>query len=127
MKVLLVGVGGVGEAIAVLAKDRPWLEQMVLSDYNRKRLREVGRRLGAPDRFPEEWVDARDRQQIVELVRKYRVDLIMNAVDPVFNEAIFDAAFDYGCMYMDMAMGLSGTPPDQSVSGVRGQTGRLSV
>ena len=34
MKVLLVGVGGVGEAIAVIAKDRPWMEQMVLADYN---------------------------------------------------------------------------------------------
>ena len=26
MKVLLVGGGGVGEAIAVLTKDRPWME-----------------------------------------------------------------------------------------------------
>ena len=32
MKVLLIGVGGVGEAIAVIAKDRPWLEKMVLAD-----------------------------------------------------------------------------------------------
>jgi hypothetical protein len=29
MKVLLVGVGGVGEAIAVTARTRPWLEKMV--------------------------------------------------------------------------------------------------
>ena len=27
MKVLLVGVGGVGEAIAVLTKDKPWVEK----------------------------------------------------------------------------------------------------
>ena len=32
MKVLLIGVGGVGEAIAVVAHDRPWLEKMVLAD-----------------------------------------------------------------------------------------------
>jgi saccharopine dehydrogenase-like NADP-dependent oxidoreductase len=31
----------------------------------------------------------------------------MNAVDPIFNEQIFDAAFDAGVTYMDMAMTLS--------------------
>jgi saccharopine dehydrogenase-like NADP-dependent oxidoreductase len=31
----------------------------------------------------------------------------MNAVDPVFNEKIFDAAYQVGCTYMDMAMTLS--------------------
>ena len=41
MKVLLVGVGGVGEAIAVMAAKRPWLEKMVLADYNKDRALEV--------------------------------------------------------------------------------------
>ena len=35
----------------------------------------------------------------------------MNAVDPVFNEQIFDAAFEAGCHYMDMAMTLSDPHP----------------
>ena len=46
MKVLLVGVGGVGEAIAVIAKDRPWLEQMVLADYNLRHVEEVCSKVG---------------------------------------------------------------------------------
>ena len=33
MKVLLVGVGTVGEAIARLSAGKPWLEQMVLAEY----------------------------------------------------------------------------------------------
>ena len=41
MKVLLVGVGGVGEAIAVMADKHPWLEKMVLADYNKARAEEV--------------------------------------------------------------------------------------
>jgi malate/lactate dehydrogenase len=41
MKVLLIGVGGVGEAIAALAKPRQWMELMVLADYNVKRAEEV--------------------------------------------------------------------------------------
>jgi saccharopine dehydrogenase (NAD+, L-lysine-forming) len=110
MKVLLIGTGGVGEAIAVIAKDRPWLETMVLADHNRARAEEVQRHVGA-GRFPVEAIDASDRRQIVTLARKYAVDLIMNAVDPVFDESIFDAAFDVGATYMDMAMSLSHRHP----------------
>jgi saccharopine dehydrogenase-like NADP-dependent oxidoreductase len=113
MRVLLVGVGGVGEAIAVMAKDRPWLERMVLADYNTTRAREVRAKLGAPRRFPVEQVDAGERGQIVALARKHRADLVMNAVDPVFNEAVFDAAFRAGANYMDMAMTLSSPHPTQ--------------
>jgi saccharopine dehydrogenase (NAD+, L-lysine forming) len=111
MKVLLIGVGGVGEAIAVIAKDRPWLEQMVLSDYNLGRVQEVHAKLGSPAKHTVERIDAGDRAQVVALARKYGVDLIMNAVDPVFNEQLFDAAFEAGCNYMDMAMTLSEPHP----------------
>jgi saccharopine dehydrogenase-like NADP-dependent oxidoreductase len=111
MKVLLVGVGGVGEAIAVIAKNRAWLEQMVLADYNLDRAREVQSKLQNNAKFPIEQIDASDRAQIVTLAQKYRVDLIMNAVDPIFNEAIFDAAYAAGAHYMDMAMTLSTPHP----------------
>jgi saccharopine dehydrogenase (NAD+, L-lysine-forming) len=112
MKVLLVGVGGVGEAIAIIARDKPWLQKMVLADYNLKRAKEVRKKLGASRKFPVEWIDAGDKKQIVELAKKHDVDLIMNAVDPVFNEKIFDAAYQVGCTYyIDMAMTLSSPHP----------------
>jgi saccharopine dehydrogenase (NAD+, L-lysine-forming) len=110
MKVLLVGVGGVGEAIAVIAQERPWLDKMVLADYNLKRAKEVQKKLGRK-RFPVEPVDANDKKQIMALAEKYSADLIMNAVDPVFNEKIFNAAYQAGCHYMDMAMTLSSPHP----------------
>ncbi len=111
MKVLLVGAGGVGEAIAVVAQGRPWLEKMVLADYNVKRARDVRRKLRTPRKFPVEWIDAADKKQVVELARKHGVDLIMNAVDPLFSEQLFDAAYQAGCAYMDMAMTLSTPHP----------------
>ncbi len=111
MKVLLVGVGGVGEAIAMISTRRPWMEKMVLADYNRDRALEVQAKLGDPDRFPVERVDANFQDQIEALARKYHVDLIMNACDPSFNVPIFEAAFAYGCTYMDMAMSLSEPHP----------------
>jgi saccharopine dehydrogenase-like NADP-dependent oxidoreductase len=114
MRVLLVGTGGVGEAIAAIAKPRAWLELMVLADFNVKRAREVQTKLGDASaiRFPVEFVDASRQAQVEALARTYQVDLIMNAVDPIFNQPIFDAAFNVGVKYMDMAMTLSEPDPD---------------
>ena len=111
MKVLLVGVGGVGEAIAMIASHRPWVEQVVLADYNLKRAQEVQAKLGDPQRFPAEFIDASKQEMIEALANKYNVDLIMNSVDPVFNKEIFDAAFNTRKTYMDMAMTLSEPHP----------------
>jgi saccharopine dehydrogenase (NAD+, L-lysine forming) len=111
MRVLLIGVGGVGEAIAAISKPREWMELMVLADYNVDRAKEVQGKLGDEKRFPVEHVDASDQKNIEELARKYNVDLIMNSVDPVFNKQIFDAAFNLGVKYMDMAMTLSEPHP----------------
>ncbi|MBI2759301.1 MAG: saccharopine dehydrogenase NADP-binding domain-containing protein [Chloroflexi bacterium] len=111
MKVLLVGVGGVGEAIAAIARPRPWLELMVLADYNVQRAREVQKKLGDDKRFPAEFIDASRQESIEGLAKKYNVDLIMNSVDPIFNRQIFDAAYNVGAKYMDMAMTLSAPHP----------------
>jgi saccharopine dehydrogenase (NAD+, L-lysine forming) len=112
MKILLVGVGGVGEAIAVMSARQPWLEKMVLADYNRKRVEEVQGKLGDAAKFPTEWVDASRQELIEDLAKKYQVDLIMNACDPQYNMPIFNAAFTCGCNYVDMAMSLSEPHPD---------------
>jgi saccharopine dehydrogenase-like NADP-dependent oxidoreductase len=101
----------VGEAIAVVAQKAPWLERMVLTDINPNRCREVRAKLRDPKKFPVAALDAGNKAQIVELARKHKVDLIMNAVEPLFNEKIFDAAYQYGCTYMDMAMTLSTPHP----------------
>ncbi len=113
MKVLLVGVGGVGEAIAAIAKNRSWIEQIVLADYNLERSREVQARLNDKQRLPVEWVDASQQDQIEALASKYQVDMIMNACDPIFNVPIFEAAYNYGCNYMDLAMTLSEPHPEK--------------
>lgn len=104
MKVLLVGTGGVGEAIAVMAGTRPWLEKMVLADYNLERAQEVQARLEDVGKFPAEQLDASNIEQVVAIARKHQVDLLMNAVNVEFDAALFEAAYQSGCIYMDMAM-----------------------
>ncbi|HEY6057562.1 MAG TPA: saccharopine dehydrogenase NADP-binding domain-containing protein, partial [Candidatus Limnocylindrales bacterium] len=112
MKVLLVGVGTVGEAIARLSTSRTWLEQLVLCDYDLDRARRVRATIAGDDRrYPVERIDAADTAQVAGLARKYGVDLVMNAVDPSFVMSIFDGAFEAGVDYMDMAMSLSSRHP----------------
>src|SRR4030042_1336058 len=111
MKVLLVGVGGVGEAIAMIAKPQPWVDKIVLADYNINRAKEVQTKLGEVERFPAEKVDAKNLGQIEALAKKYKVDIVMNACDPQYNVPIFEAAFNQGRNYMDMAMTLSEPHP----------------
>jgi saccharopine dehydrogenase (NAD+, L-lysine-forming) len=72
----------------------------------------VQKKLGDDKRFPVEFIDAGKQAEIEALARKHRVDLIMNAVEPSFNKPIFDAAFNVGVKYMDMAMTLSEPNPE---------------
>ncbi len=113
MKILLVGVGGVGEAIAAISKPRPWLELWCWPITTRIAAWKFRQKLGDKNKFPVEWVDANKKELIIDLARKYKVDLIMNACDPSFNVPIFDAAYEYGCNYMDMAMTLSEPHPEK--------------
>ncbi|MFN2483785.1 MAG: saccharopine dehydrogenase family protein [Candidatus Limnocylindria bacterium] len=113
MRVLLVGTGTVGEAIAVLTSQRGWCEQMVLADYDVDRARAVQARTGDDGRFPVERVDAREAGSVTELVRRHGVDLVMNAVDPRFVMPIFEGALAAGTHYVDMAMSLSARHADR--------------
>jgi saccharopine dehydrogenase (NAD+, L-lysine-forming) len=101
---MLVGVGGVGEAIAKVAQNCPWLEKMVLADYNLERAHTIQKQLGSLEKFPVEQIDAQDVGRIVHMARKHDIDLVMNAVSNFYNDPIFDAAFEAGCNYLDMAM-----------------------
>jgi saccharopine dehydrogenase-like NADP-dependent oxidoreductase len=116
MKVLLVGVGGVGEAISIMARSKPWVEQIILADYNFNRAKEVQQKLGDDERFPAEFIDASQQKMIEDLANKYQVDLIMNACDPLYNVPIFDAAYNTGKTYMDLAMTLSKPHPEEPFS-----------
>jgi len=116
MRVLLVGVGTVGEAIARMSAQREWCEAMVLADYDLDRATALAGLLDGGDRFPVERIDARDAAAVAELARRYRADLVMNAVDPRFVMPLFDGALAAGANYMDMAVSLSHPHPDHPFS-----------
>ena len=111
MRVLLVGVGTVGQAIARMSAQRGWCETMVLADCDLARATALQALIGDAGRFPVEQIDAGDSAAVAELARRYRVDLVMNAVDPRFVMPLFDGALAAGVNYMDMATSLSRPHP----------------
>src|SRR5687768_7874458 len=121
MRVLLIGVGTVGEAIARLSAERDWCEAMVLADYDDDRARTLADALGGAPRFPATRIDARNASAVTELARAHKVDLVMNAVDPQFVMPIFTGALEADANYIDMAMSLSKPHPDRpfEVPGVK--------
>jgi saccharopine dehydrogenase (NAD+, L-lysine forming) len=106
VRVLVVGTGGVGSAVAPIAARRGFFERIVFSDLDPARPQALVDRL-RDDRFGAAQLDASDAGAIAELARAEKCDAILNAADPRFNPPIFQAAFDAGCTYLDMAMTLS--------------------
>jgi saccharopine dehydrogenase-like NADP-dependent oxidoreductase len=107
MKLLVVGTGGVGAAVAAVARRRDFLERATFADLDPARPAALVEREG-DGRFAAAQVDASDREALVGLLRELEADAVLNAADPRFNPPIFEAAFEYGCTYLDMAMTLSG-------------------
>ena len=104
MRILVVGAGGVGSAVAPIAARRGFFERIVFADIDANRAAAAAARDG---RFGSAELDASDAAAIAALARAERCDVILNATDPRFNPAIFEAAFAAGCTYLDMAMTLS--------------------
>ena len=111
MKLLILGAGGVGSAAAGIAARRPFLEQVVLADYDLGRAERAARATGDP-RFSAVQVDAGDQAGVQALLADSGVDAVLGATDPRFTMPIFTAALAAGVHYLDMAMSLSRPHPE---------------
>ena len=116
MKILLVGAGGVGNALAKLLATRSFYDEVIVTDYELARAEGVLEWIGArfPDaraKFKADSIDASRPENVTEAVRKHGATIVMNAVEPGFVESIFDGALAAGADYMDMAMSLSKPHP----------------
>jgi len=112
MRVLVVGAGGVGAAFASIAARRPIFTDIVIADVDSNRAGRAADRVRS-DRVRSTRVDASDPLDVVELARATKADIVVNACDPRLNPPIFDAAFEAGCDYLDMAMHMSSPHPSQ--------------
>src|SRR4249919_897175 len=113
MRILVVGTGGVGSAFAAIAQRRSFFDRITLADLDVSRPQSVVDRLGEPDRFAAAPIDASSQESIVALIRDVGADTVLNATDPRFNPQIFDACFEAGATYLDMAATLSQPHPER--------------
>lgn len=116
MNLLIIGAGGVGTSAAMIisraGKEGEWARKVVVSDYNLARAEQVAGLCGG-GRFIPEKIDARDKSYIKEIIKKHGITYVMNAVEPDFNESIFEACFEAGVGYLDCAMTLSKRHPEK--------------
>jgi len=113
MRILLVGAGGVGNAIAKIAAERNFFEVMVVSDYDLSRAEGVvewiRKRHGdvVAAKFLVSKIDAGSADNVTAVAREFGITHILNAVEPKFVPTVFAGAFTAEANYMDMAMSLS--------------------
>jgi saccharopine dehydrogenase-like NADP-dependent oxidoreductase len=112
MNILVIGSGGVGAAVAAIARHRDFFSSMTLADIDARRAKVAAERTG-DSRFRGVGLDASDSAAIAAYARENGIDVILNSADPRFVMPIFDAAFDVGCTYVDMAMSLSRKHPEK--------------
>ena len=107
-----MGTGGVGSAFARIARRRSFFDHCALADYDLARPTALVDSLD-DGRFSAHRIDASSRDAVLELIRETRPDAVLNSVDPVYNVPIFDACFEAGATYLDMAMTLSEPHPER--------------
>jgi saccharopine dehydrogenase-like NADP-dependent oxidoreductase len=121
MRVLVVGSGGVGDAVARIAARRDFFDVMVVADYDLARAEATVaavRAAGGGDRFVAAQVDASDAASVAALASEHGITHVLNAVDPRFVMSVFTGAFEAGADYLDMAMSLSHPHPEHPYSEV---------
>src|SRR6201747_1160391 len=121
MRILLVGAGGVGDAIAKIAARRDFFELIVVSDYDVSRAERTIAWISAKHgdqggRFIAAKIDASDPENVAAVAREHQGTHVMNALEPKFVPTIFAGALAADANYLDMAMSLSEPHPENPYS-----------
>ncbi|MEQ1737495.1 MAG: saccharopine dehydrogenase NADP-binding domain-containing protein, partial [Rhodoglobus sp.] len=121
MRILLVGAGGVGDAIAKIAARRSFFDAIIVSDYDQSRAERTIAWIAAkhPDqasKYSAAKIDASDPESVASVAREHQATHVMNAVEPKFVPTIFAGAIAAGADYLDMAMSLSEPHPENPYS-----------
>lgn len=113
MRILLIGAGGVGDAVAKIAAKRGFYEHIVVSDYDQSRADKTIAWIEAKygpevaEKFSSAKIDASNAANIAALITESKADYVINAVEPKFVPTIFAACYTAGANYLDMALSLS--------------------
>lgn len=132
MRMMLVGAGAVGESILRILQSREnhkeWLDFVLVADYDLDRAKEVVNNLENISKEKDKLnkdneryyipikVDARNKDEMIKLIKDYKIDFVMDGAAPFVSNQIFDAAYEGGANYG--SMGTWSVPMDNPKFGI---------
>ena len=101
-RVLIIGVGGVGQVVAHKCAQNPDVfSEIMLASRTKSRCDEVAAQLPRPVQTAR--VDADNVPELCALIREFKPDLVMNIALPYQDLHIMDACLETGVHYLDTA------------------------
>lgn len=132
MRMMLIGAGAVGESILRILQSREnhkeWLDFVLVADYDLDRAKEVVNNLENISKEKDKLnkdneryyipikVDARNKDEMIKLIKDYKIDFVMDGAAPFVSNQIFDAAYEGGANYG--SMGTWSVPMDNPKFGI---------
>ena len=102
-KVLIIGAGGVGTVVAHKMAGLPEVfSEIMLASRTKSKCDAIAEKIGG-NRIQTAQVDADSVPQLVELIRSFQPDLVVNVALPYQDLTIMDACLETGVSYLDTA------------------------
>lgn len=101
-KVLIIGAGAQGNVISGVLSKAQDIGEIMLADIDVERANEVAQYVGS-GKIKTATLNAAHKADMVNLFKKGRYDLVINATLMTFNRQIIEAALESGIHYLDMA------------------------
>jgi saccharopine dehydrogenase (NAD+, L-lysine-forming) len=117
-KVLVIGAGGVGSATAhKCAMNDDVFEEICIASRTLEKCELIkesinSRVKGSKSKIHTAWVDADRAELVVDLIKSFRPDIVINVALPYQNLSIMDACLETGVHYLDTA---NYEPPEEAV------------
>lgn len=102
-KVVIIGAGGVGTVVAHKCAQNPEVfSEIVLASRTKSKCDAVAKAIGSPN-ITTDQVDADSVEQLCELLRRHKPELVINVALPYQDLTIMDACLECGVNYLDTA------------------------
>jgi len=102
-KVLIIGAGGVGTVVANKMASIPEVfTEIMLASRTKSKCNAIAEKIGG-NRIQTAQVDADNVPELVELIRSFQPDLVVNVALPYQDLTIMDACLETGVSYLDTA------------------------
>jgi saccharopine dehydrogenase (NAD+, L-lysine-forming) len=117
-KVLIIGAGGVGSVTAhKCAMNHDVFEEICIASRTLKKCELIkesinSRVKGSRSKIHTAWVDADRTELVVDIIKSFKPDIVINVALPYQNLSIMDACLETGVHYMDTA---NYEPPEMAV------------